>query len=410
MKSLQFSPIVCLILFPLLLTAQPHYRAKLQQVKQDGFYAIDLPVEIIGNAKADFSDLRIITTEGVEVPYIIKKDASSTICNEFIPYPVMPQPQSNRATCIEIQTEGEKVASFVLNIKNTDTRKKASLKGSNDHHNWFSVKEDLNLSEIYNDQATHTYYKIEFPLSDYNYYQLSVNDSLAAPINILGIGKIDRQLLVKRNRLEIPSDSISIVNENEYTVITITYPGQYQISDLLFYISGPQFYNREIYIYNPTSKGKPQVSGRKKKLEVFPEYQYYTLNSEDKDTRSIRYNYYTGKIKIGISNGNNPPLTIDSIRTYTDKFYLVTQLQDSIAYSLTYGDVHAIRPDYDLSFFADKIPVQLEHLKIGIPENQYQETTKDSMFMTFVKKYGIWTIIVLVIFQILYIVRKITRR
>ncbi len=405
--------VICTV-FAINASAQPRYNAEIPPVNSKNFYTIDLPVGVVGKAKSDLSDLRIIDTNGKEIPFIIKKDIRTNNRDEFIPYRIVVKAEVNRHTDIEIETQGEKVSSFILNIKNTDTQKQAILKGSNDRNRWYTVKEDLLLSEIYNQNTTNTLLKLHFPLSDYKYYLLSINDSLFAPLNIIEIGKMDYRSEVQYNRLKIPHRELYTENKDGNTYITIRFNDKYNLSDILFYISEPQFYNRPITLSVPQEERRmPQVrQNRKRKKEPAPaEARYYTLNSNNQDSHTIRYNEYTDVLHIMIRNHDNLPLKIDSIITYCDKYYLVAWLNDSVLYRLTYGDTQASMPVYDLAFFENNISATTDHLTLkAIKSVQNEAGTPKSPWTSLFKIYGIWVIIVIVISQIMYLVWKMTRK
>lgn len=126
--------------------AQPTYKAALPTVSADAFYAVNLPYQVLGEARPDLADIRIIDGDGKEVAWLLQEDSES-ICNkEFIPLPMEIFSMSNR-TDVLITNVGKPLSSFVLKIKNTDVNKETTLLGSNNGAQWFAVKDRFQLNK-----------------------------------------------------------------------------------------------------------------------------------------------------------------------------------------------------------------------------------------------------------------------
>lgn len=103
------------------------------------------------------------------------------------------------------------------------------------------------------------------------------------------------------------------------------------------------------------------------------------------------------------------PLSIDSIKSYTPKYYLITNLEQGMQYAIFYGDHTASFPEYDLSFskyVSDSIPTLTPEYIEKLPVSQL---TERSSWMPFLRTYGIWMVILFIILQILYIVRRLLK-
>ena len=122
------------------------YRATLPPVEADSFYAIDLPAPLIGAARDDLADLRIRDEHGREVAYFVREATSVSRGRDFEPY-LIELIRRTFQTDIRIQTDGERISSFMVRVKHADTDKKAILKGSNDGESWYAVRDCIRLSE-----------------------------------------------------------------------------------------------------------------------------------------------------------------------------------------------------------------------------------------------------------------------
>lgn len=371
--------------------AQSRYRSSLSAVDTAGFYRVDLPMDMTGKSAPLLTDVRITDEAGKEIAYLLRKDAYTKEESMFIPYPVEFLTSDDRKTRIVVETGGDEISTLALNIKNADARKTATLEGSNDRIQWFSVREKVILSANYSQEQPEAYATLDLPLSDYLYYKLTVDDSLSAPLNIKHIGQIKSTSESFRHMLEIPVKKTSTLDSAGTTTVTIDYAARQAIKNVRFYISAPAFYKRDMYI-----------SG---------ESRTFTLRSDDTSSLLIRCNQRTDRMTVRIQNNDNTPLSIDSVRAYTDKLFLVAYLPEPGNYFLTYGDSTAQQPDYDLISFADKIPATPQKLSILSTETTIAPPVEDTNhFLAFLKKYGIWAIIVIVSAQVLYSVWKMSKK
>lgn len=368
--------------------AQPAYKATLPAVDASGYYEIELPYDVLGPSRADLADIRIKDEAGREVAWLLRKEVESIYRDEFVPYRIKIQ-SGKYQTDVRIETDGKPVSSFVMRVKNADSDKKASLMGSYDGSVWYAVKEHLRLEGINNPHDTESLIAFNFPLSDYRYYKMSVNDSLSSPLNIVGIGRRHTESSRKQLQVGIPLKKYEIHTKEKYTDISLVFPFKSRISELLFYISAPQYYMRNIQIA-PSRAAGMLVSDHGKPLVV-------------------ACDQYTDTLTISVYNGDDRPLAIDSIKAYTPKYCLIAGLEKGVRYLMTYGDESASMPGYDLSFslhLPDSIvrimPGMIEKLPVSSPQ-------EPSVWMVYFRKYGIWTVIVLIILQVLYIVRRMLK-
>lgn len=385
--------------------------ASLPQVEEKGFYAIDLPWQVMGEARPDLSDVRLVDGAGEEVPYLLKEDRTQPAGSVFEDYPIGIRTEG-RFTKVTVETDGRPLSSFTLRIKNADVKKRAVLQGSNDRKNWYAVKEHCPLEYPYDRTQTKADIKIDFPLSDYRWYLLSVNDSVSAPLNILQVGRWKAGSGSEQNEWLVPASETRLTNGEHTTDIVLAYPSRYYFSKAIFYISSPEYYNREASLRAVDPVGIPRkkrLPGSRRRYDVkMQEVSRFKglLSPEGNGTAMLDLNCYTDTLKLSIANGDDRPLQIDSVRTYIDRYYLVASLEPGTTYKLTYGNPDLAAPAYDLTF-ARYVPDTLRHLSVGnIRRLSVGEAEGDSAWMLFFKTYGVWIIIGVIIIQLLYMVRK----
>lgn len=392
--------------------AKPRYETVLPTPPKDGYFAISFPYEVAGRARADLSDLRILDAQRNEVPYGVRDDVRQYHRQEFVSY-VMEVSHFSRRTDILVEGPGESISSLTLRVKNAEAKKIASLEGSNDSKNWYAIRDRISLDDLADGNATENYLTLQFPKSDYAYYMLSVNDSLSAPLNVMGVGAIRSENDFSRNVWVIPPVKTEIKTVQKNTEVVLSFGEKYLFSKAIFYVSAPQYYSRSVQVVM-TEEPETETDRRprliRSKGSFSRDYWGGYLDSED-SVHSISLNQYGDTLKFSIYNGDDRPLQIDSIHACVDRQYLVAYLKAGATYRVTAGDDRAEMPRYDLSFqsqLGDTLPA----LEVTAPWKEREKDPADepSALMTFVTTYGIWIVIGVIIIQMVYVLYRMGRK
>ena len=204
--------------------------------------------------------------------------------------------------------------------------------------------------------------------------------------------------------LILPGDSIpakisEYKAEGKITGLQLVLPFRCHTKEVIFYVSAPRYYRRLIEMEYPRGC-----------------FSYGVVDSKNGNRHTLLLTTYTDTLKYAITNGDDQPLTVDSVWVGIKQYSLVTELKAGVDYTLTYGDRQAVYPQYDLSF-ERFVPDSIGRLtlnrieEVGVPRSVEQVSEEPSpRCPTFFKTYGIWIIIVLVILQILWMVRKMLKR
>lgn len=372
------------------------HKADLRVPQKDGFFRIQLNPGIVNKLNKNLSDIRLYDWKNREVPYLIEKTDALQTRKYFRKYPVLKNeivPQKKTVLIVQNPAKN-KINNLSLVIKNTNVHKKASLSGSSDLQQWYALEADYYLQSISDVSETSAVKVLNFPVSDYEYYRLEINDSATAPLNILAAGYYDFNA-EKGQYTEVPdlvftrTDSSAV--RKTYLRFKSTYP--IRLDQLVFEIDSPTFYLRN------TSILVPQVSYNrhgKKQVEMVAVLQFQ-LGSDRKNEVQIP-DFIARDFYIEIANKDNPPLQIRSIRAFQLNTFLIAELKEGKQYELRFADENAAQPAYDLVNFKDKIPADLPVLKPLEITGITAETEKQIQLNTYFKdKTIIWVVLVAVL-------------
>lgn len=337
--------------------------ATLPDITADGFYRIAASPAICAHLNETFSNLRIYDQGQNEVPYIFEKESPAYYTTQFKPYEVVSKAQQKNCctTLILRNNDSRPINNISLSIKNADVTKTATLLGSDDKRNWFALKERFTLSAIDNHDSTSEVRIIDFPLSNYTYYQLQLDDSTSAPINLLGAGYYEVSSEDgKYTVLQPKSINQAVVAAEKKSLVTIDFDTMRVVDKVVLNMTGAPYFLRRATLLSAREITDP------KGVKSFHYEQLAHFELSSKQTTVIELpGVRVEKLVVRIENEDNPPLDLESVKTYQLNRYFTAWLKNGYRYSLKLGAPNLAQPRYDLAFFRDNIPAQPPLLRAG---------------------------------------------
>ncbi|GEO02653.1 hypothetical protein AAE02nite_03170 [Adhaeribacter aerolatus] len=333
------------------------HQASLPPVATDGFYKIAVTPAVAAWVKNNLADIRLYDSARREVPYLLEREQPVQTRQLFRAYEIVQKtsvPGGN--TTLVLRNPGRsKINNISLLLKNTNVRKKASLSGSNDARTWYGLEDQYDLYSLYSRAATVRVNLLNFPLSDYEYYQLIINDSTSAPLNILSAGYYDT-FSESGKYTAVPDVQFSQTDSAELkqTFIFFRNPVPVFADKLQLEITGPVYYWREATLYAAQFRKKR----RRKTYKTYEPVATFRLQSDQENAFTLN-NFKSDDFYLVVNNQDSPPLRIKNIQFYFRNTYLIAPLQKGQAYHLAFGNEAVSPPHYDLAYFKDSISAAL---------------------------------------------------
>ena len=368
--------------------------ANVPKVEVDGFYRIFISPELSPYLNNEFTTLRIIDKLNKEVPYLFQKEIPTLYTQHFKEYQIVEKKQEKKCcTSLTLKNpDNQPINNISLSIKNAEVTKHATLLGSDDKQNWFALKQHFILDAIDNLNQTTEVKIIDFPLSNYNYYLLQIEDSTSAPLNILRAGyyEINSE---EGKYTEVSSFKKLMFDsaEQKKSFITITFDTIQVIDRISLSLTGAQYYLRKASLY--VSRVRQSKKGATEHYyELLSEIELSSKQKSIIDLSGIMANQFL----IVIENEDNPSLEIAELKTYQLNRYLTAWLKQHDHYKLSIGNADLLEPTYDLAFFKDNIPYQPSVLAIGAI-TIFQKVKPQLSTTFFTNQSIIWIAIIIVI-------------
>jgi hypothetical protein len=382
-----------------------HAEAVIPSVEKDGFYRILLPPAINVHLNNELSDIRIFDAHQREVPYLLQKELPSYNANQFIEYEILEKAfKSGCCTSILLRNVNRTAINNIhLVIKNAEAFREASLRGSDDKKEWFTIKDHFILSAPDNSDGTQALEIMGFPWSNYEYYWLEIKDSLHAPLNILNAGYYEQQFSTgKYTELPVKIKTIDSASQKKTYVQVLCNAHQF-VDKAEVMVSGAKYYRRNATLLEK----RVRILKRGERKEYYRPVQRFVLTTgrtaivELADVRSQEF-------MIEIENDDNPSLVIPTVKLYQLNRYLTAWLKKEAQYTVKLGQPSLAAPVYDLAFFKDSIPERINALEVGDIRllEQVEAETPDIFFTN---NTLIWVAIVAVMLVLGFMSVKLAR-
>jgi hypothetical protein len=336
-------------------------------ITKDSLYKIPLNPEHKQYMKSDFHDMRVYDSKGHEVPYVVLSEPQLKAKSDFVEYKILSLRHVSDYTEVVVHNpDRQKISNIAFNINNSDAYKYCSIEGSYDMNQWYSVSAGQELSLLYNDVYTNQYKCIYFPLNDYPYFRLSIDDWHhrhwhhnweSYPFKINSAGYFKNSVIAGKLNDVLFSKTITEDAKTKKTTVRLLFTNNQQVDRLDFKIKAPRLYKRHATIYvNRKQYGK----ATKIREDIFE-----MELSSDKVLMFDLPNFNEQELFIEIDNKDNPPLEIESINCMQLASYLIADFKGNTSYTLKCGDDSLKVPEYDLGSFVSQIPQLLPEAQLG---------------------------------------------
>ena len=360
------------------------YRREIKGVK-DVYHSIPFPNDLY-KAFEKYNDFRIlgITSKGdtVEAPYFFDTHETPSESGA-IEFNLLNQ--SHNATgyfyTFEILNQTA-INEIRLDFNDNNFDWKATLEGSNDQKDWFTILDNYRILGIKNDAVDYQYTTLRFPFAKYRYWRVCVKSATQPNFDkaYLNFKTTENKPYTTHN---IKSTVIQHDKIKKQTLINVDLVDYVPISFLKIGINDKIDYIRNVHFYYQSDTTKP--------FRILTDAN--TVSSLDKNAYVFTPTFLK-KIQIVIDNYDNVPLTITDITVKGNPHEFVARFTKSAQYYLYYGNPKGETPRYDIENFKNNISTAKTPLTLGSEESLLPAVTPSGPF--FKNKWWLWGIMLLI--------------
>ncbi len=321
----------------------------LDTVKESGFYNIIVTPELSAHLKTDYSDIRVVNSDGKWIPHILHFPAYENT-NESIALDLKFTITANdkKTTILSIEAGQHIISNFGLQISNTVAERFATLSGSNDNNNWFVINDSILLSPSPDDANTKNIFRINFPATSYKFYKLVVQNNNKDPFEIKKVFQYTSVTTKAQNELQPnPGTTILQKDSGKISYIKITQQQFYHFDNISIKLNGAKYFNRKANLYIADVSNSFANPGKL--------VQSFTISNNS----NLQFTVPLSNAKVFylfINNEDNLPLQVQEINTLINYRYLSAYLDKANNYKLILDNEAATLPNYDLTGIDKKKP------------------------------------------------------
>ncbi len=368
------------------------HEAQIEKINKEAYYKIVLSPGLIGLLNENESNLRLHKELGEEQPFYIISDVPSSKESKFIEYQIQNKESiKDSITRIEFtNTKKESINNISIVVTNTDVNKNARLSGSDNQKEWFVIKDNYLLNRMSNSDKTTEFKILKFPLINYQYLRLEIEDKKQLPINILKIGYYE-DYKTKVEKTVYPVDYTFLKDSNKTSYYKVDFGTKKYFENIQFNIRNENNYSR-----NSRLKERTEYLDRKKNsIIAFNTIGSFRLNSNESNEYSFGPSKHS-ELYLEIDNKDDSPLQISSMKASFLNKYLVAKLEQESEYKIKIGDKSLTKREYDIHKFKDEIVINTTVLshekmnKINVSKTKVKNTS------IFESSYIVWGSIIIV--------------
>lgn len=358
------------------------------------WHKIKVPDDLYQKVNAGFEDLRIFGIQGkdtLEVPYILKQRAEQVISTK-VDFKPINESETREGFYYTFQLNSAAVINQItLSFKETNFNWLATLEGSNNNTDWFTVLKDYRILSIKKNQTDYQFTKLSFPNSKYQYYRLMIKSPEKPSLLEALINKTDT---IKGVYADIKYQFYELKNDakNKQTVIDVGLKNAVPISFVQINAQSDFDFYRPIRIEYATDSFKTEKGIQYNFATIYDG----TISSLEKPEFKFS-NVVTNRLKITIENNDNKPLRLSGLQLKGNIYELIARFDDLNAnYALYYGKKDAVSPNYEIEKFENKIPLNLTNVDVGEEQKNpsYAVKTEKPLFEN---KLWLWSLMVVII-------------
>lgn len=326
---------------------------------ETGWHRIVLPDDIYAKVSGGMTDLRIAGLrpdgERFEVPYLLRQTAEAK--ETAVDFKTVNQVAGNGGRFITFEVPTAETVNQIdlsFGLENFDWR--VGLEGSSDQKQWFKILEDYRIVAFKNKFTSYTFTTLRFPDSKYKYFRLFIPTKEDPEFGRASIMRTVSNREARRN-YQVKTFKVTEDKTFRVSVIDVELENKVPLDFLKVTVSDKVDFYRPIsveYVSGSNADNQP----------VYTRGAADILSSFDPNGFKFPV-FVANKLRISVSNQDNPPLTFESFEIAGTTYELVAQFPESAKYFLVYSKPDTPKPQYDLANFKDKVPDQLPELKLG---------------------------------------------
>ena len=394
-RSAIFAPVMVILLtgmvnnvFAFDLTQWKYQAAVTVEDSTDQYCGFALTPDIYNSARGDLGDVRLVDTNGEQIPYVLAKPKDITERQEYRPGVINRSTGADKAAMITLDF-GKQVIKNSIEVETggNNFRRAVKVEGSNDNTEFFTLVEHAYVFAVSFDRR---FEQIDLPPNDYRYLRITVlpmaTEEKVPVVNEVRAFKIGESFSERQTLEMAPIEHSEDEKNNSSIYIYDLAFCRLPVSEIELDIADDSFYRYVTIAGRDAEKRKVKIDSednrqRFREVDVSWEriingtiYRYTSADGQKHENMILRipsgtrvYRY----IRITISNYDDKPVIVNSASANMMAHKIIFEKKDNAAPTLYVGSESVRAPRYDLaSRLSNPLQVKTSVAKLsGITSN-----------------------------------------
>jgi len=331
----------------------------------DQYCTLILTPDIYNAARVDLGDLRLVGTDGEQIPYVLAKPKDITKRQNYRPVVINRSTGADKAAMITLDF-GKQVIKNSIEVETggNNFRRAVKVEGSNDNIEFFTLVEYAYVFAVSFDRR---FEQIDLPPNDYRYLRISVlpmaTEDKVPIVDEVRAFKIGENFAERQTLEMTPIEHSEDEKNNSSIYIYDLAFCRLPVSEIELDIADDSFYRYVTIAGRDAEKRKVKIDSednrqRFREVDVSWErmingtiYRYIVADGQKRESLILRipsgwrvYRY----IRITISNYDDKPVIVNSASANMIAHKIIFEKKDNAAPILYVGSESVRAPQYDL--------------------------------------------------------------
>ena len=309
------------------------------EVPGPGLVRIEVPIETLNVSAPRLDDLRLVSTTGIETPYVIEWPQLESVQTK--PVKTFRAALQDHATVLELDPGTDKaIRAVVLESSAASFIKAATVEGSNDGTQWLPMAKD---EVVFRQPNGASQLRIPFPAGTWTHVRVTLNDVRSEAVAFTG-ASIERE----QPGTNVVSMSLE-PTDREYsagtTKLTVPLGARNLWLAALRVETSEQVFSRRVTVL---ANQRVIATGRIFRIALDGHEVSNLRIPIDAQVRS-------STLKVEIENGDSPPMQVGGIEALRYSVMLAFHADAAGRWKLYSGSPAAQAPNYDMAALADQL-------------------------------------------------------
>jgi len=337
--------------------------SSVEKVSSTDFYNIYLNPDITSKLQYELGDIRLFDDQNTEIPFILRLDRQNSYSKKLKKLEIIKDKYKIKQGFREVNVQNihkDIITNFTLTFEQTDAILKIKVLGSNDKKHWFILKNSTNFQTQLKNNKTEIEIE-DIPENDFLYFNFEISTINRKKVDLKYI-HFRKLLYSNRNYMQLISPTFTQDNTTikGKSIINITFKKVEYIDKLCFSFNDIDFFLRKASIIKNDTVGEKKLN-----RQQFDRLKTEFVLSSSSKNELLFTNFKAQKLELRIENQDDRPLDLTSIRAFQMNAFLIAHLEAGKEYTLKFGNNNIAAPLYDLNYFTDSIPLNLNRIEAG---------------------------------------------